>query len=90
MAPQLQDGGDAADVLPPLLQAGALPGEQQDKGELDDLSGLDVHREAGDMDPAQVAAPADPQAGDPGGEDEEQVEGQQQLPGAVHEELDVH
>lgn len=48
MTGELGHGEGGADVPLLLVDAGGLPGQKQDKGDLDDLVGLEIQGEVGD------------------------------------------
>lgn len=54
VAADLDQGGEGADALAAVLYLGDLKGQEEDKGDLDDLVGLDLHGEARDVQPVQV------------------------------------
>ena len=80
----------AADA-PPLPQLLHLPGQQQYKGELGQLRRLEVHRAAGDVQPAVVARllPAGSQRGQQEQVDEH-AEEQEPFPGFFRKQFNVH
>ena len=90
MACDLHDRGNGADVMPPALDAAALPGQKQDKGEFDDLRGLEFKGDAGDGEPAAVARAVVHADGRAGEEHKADVEGQQELPGLFRKKLHIH
>ena len=92
-AADLHDGGDGADVHAPVPDSADEQGEQQDKGQLVDLVGLEVHGELGDelgqLQPVPIAVDGQPQ----GGEQQQQhdhAENEQTLPVLFGEQLKVH
>ena len=88
MSGGLKDGeglGEAA-----LLELVELPGQQEHEGELDNLSRLEIDGKAGDVNPALVAVcPLDAQRRE-GEQYEDDVEDEQELPGLLGDELNVH
>ncbi len=79
---------------PALLYLDDLEGEQKDKGNFDDLVGLDIQGEAGDdLVQGQPVPVAGVVVGAQGGEQQQNkhdVEGQKQLPMAFRKKLKVH
>lgn len=55
ISPNLKDGGDGADVPALALYFGNLERQQEDKGNFDNFVGLQVHGEAGDVQPVAVS-----------------------------------
>ena len=90
----LNDGGNGADVQPPVLYFYDLEGQKEDKGNFDDLIGLDIHRKAGDNagedQPVQVAGVVVLPQGSEEEEHKEDVEGQNGLPALFQKELKIH
>ena len=84
----LHDRPGAADAL--LLEPGHLPGQQEHKGELDNLAGLEVHRKAGYVYPAIVAGVALHLQRGAHQKVENDIKKEHQLPGPLGKQLDVH
>ena len=76
--------------MPPALDAAALPGQKQDKGEFDDLRGLELKGDTGDREPAAVARAVVHTDGGAGEQHKTDVEGQKKLPGFFGKKLHVH
>lgn len=93
MTGELGHGEGGADVPLLLVDAGGLPGQKQDKGDLDDLVGLEIQGEVGD-DPVQgEPVPVAPRFLSQGGQEQENeahIKGHQPLPALLHEQLEVH
>ena len=91
MTGELGHGEGGADVPLLLVDAGGLPGQKQDKGDLDDLVGLEIQGEVGD-DPVQgEPVPVAPRFLSQGGQEQENEAHikAQPLPALLHEQLEV-
>ena len=94
MPADLNDRGDGADVQFLVLNFDDLKGQQQNKGDLDDLIGLDIHgkpgNDPGDDQPIQVAGVVVLPQGGEEEKDKDHVKEQQQFPPLSYKELEVH
>jgi len=88
-AGNLHHRGDGTYAVPPVLDFDDLEGQDQNKGDLYDLVGLEHHGEAGELEPVPVAVAGNPKWGEQQKQEQDAAD-QKQLPPFFGEQLEIH